>query len=122
MMILGQLVVVDPIDHRQIGILGGAEISTRLAPALDVPRLFPSTVKRPVHSSAMSTARSFHGSFAGSRIAVTLIGPLPTIDRVALDLHFAGKAAMHGIEAQQMGIGLDRSEIVDGDNLDVLAA
>ena len=28
---------------------------------------------------------------------------------------------MHGIEAQQMRIGLDRREIVDGDDLDVPA-
>jgi hypothetical protein len=29
---------------------------------------------------------------------------------------------MHRIEAQQMGIGLDRAEIVDADHLDILAA
>ncbi len=29
---------------------------------------------------------------------------------------------MHGIEAQQMGVGLDRAEVVDADHLDVLAA
>ncbi len=29
---------------------------------------------------------------------------------------------MHGIEAQQMGIGLDRAEIVDADHFDILAA
>ena len=29
---------------------------------------------------------------------------------------------MHGVKAQQMGIGLDRSEIVDADHLDILAA
>ncbi len=29
---------------------------------------------------------------------------------------------MHGIEAQQMGVGLDRAEIVDPDHLDILAA
>ena len=29
---------------------------------------------------------------------------------------------MHAVEAQQMGIGLDRAEIVDGDDVDVLAA
>ncbi len=28
---------------------------------------------------------------------------------------------MHGIETQQMGVGLDRTEIVDGDNLNVSA-
>ena len=29
---------------------------------------------------------------------------------------------MHAVEAQQMGIGLDQAEIVDGDHVDVLAA
>ena len=29
---------------------------------------------------------------------------------------------MHGIEAQQMGVGLDRAEIVDADDFDILAA
>ena len=28
---------------------------------------------------------------------------------------------MHGVKAQQVGIGLDRAEIVDADHLDVLA-
>src|SRR5207247_4401033 len=29
---------------------------------------------------------------------------------------------MHGVETQQMGVGLDRAEIVDADHLDILAA
>ena len=29
---------------------------------------------------------------------------------------------MHGVEAQQMRVGLDRAEIVDADDLDILAA
>ena len=29
---------------------------------------------------------------------------------------------MHGVEAQQMGVGLDRAEIVDADDFDVVAA
>ena len=75
----------------------------------------------PVHSSAMSTPRSFHGSCAGSLTAVTLIAPLPTLMVSPFDRHLAREAAVHGIVAQQMGIGFDRSEIVDGDDLDVLA-
>src|SRR5262249_60646611 len=42
------------------------------------------------------------------------------VDRVALDRDLARKAAVHGIEAQQMGVGLDRGEIVDADELDVV--
>jgi hypothetical protein len=29
---------------------------------------------------------------------------------------------VHGIEAQEVGIGLDRSEVVDPDHFDILAA
>ena len=29
---------------------------------------------------------------------------------------------MHAVEAQQVGVGLDRAEIVDADHLDILAA
>jgi hypothetical protein len=44
----------------------------------------------------------------GSRSAVTLIGPVPTIDRVAVDRHLAGEAAVHAVVAEQVGVGLDR--------------
>ncbi len=68
---------------------------------------------------AMSMPSCFHGSCAGSLTAVTLIGPLPQSIEVAVDFDLAGEAAVHGIVAQQMRIGFDRSEIIDGDDLDV---
>ena len=46
--------------------------------------------------------------------------PHATIDAVAGDLHFAREAAMHRVEAQQMRIGLDRSQVVDRHDLDIL--
>ena len=65
---------------------------------------------------------SFHGSCVGSLIAVTLNVSAADGDRVAVDRHFMREAAMHAVVAQQMRIGLDRAEIVDGDDVDVLAA
>jgi hypothetical protein len=44
------------------------------------------------------------------------------IHAVAIDLHLAREAAMHGIETEQMGVGLDWSDIVYGDDLDISAA
>ena len=76
----------------------------------------------PVHSSAMSTPRSFQGSCAGSLTRGDLDRAVADADGVALDRHLAGEAAVHGVEAQQVRVGLDRAEIVDGDDLDVLAA
>src|SRR6185312_9476956 len=32
------------------------------------------------------------------------------------------KAAMHAVVAEQMGVGLDRAEVVDADHLDIVAA
>ena len=43
-------------------------------------------------------------------------------DRVALDLDLVRKAPVHAVVAQEMGVGLDRTQIVDGDDFDVLAA
>src|SRR6201988_648564 len=57
----------------------GAETSTRLAPAGRCAAGLFLAGKMPVHSSAMSTPRSFHGSFDGSRSADTLILPLPRL-------------------------------------------
>src|SRR5947208_712737 len=57
----------------------GAETSTRLAPAVRCAEAFALALKMPVHSSAMSTPSSFHGSVEGSRTAVTLILPLPRL-------------------------------------------
>src|SRR5262245_35852355 len=42
-------------------------------------------------------------------------------DAVAGHLHLAGKAAVHAVETQQMGVGLHRGEVVDRDDLDVVA-
>src|SRR5439155_16161078 len=57
----------------------GAETSTRLAPAVRCAEALALALKMPVHSSAMSTPSSFHGSVEGSRTAVTLILPLPRL-------------------------------------------
>src|ERR1700716_2547615 len=57
----------------------GADTSTRLAPAVRCAEALSLAVKMPVHSSAMSTPSSFHGSLEGSRSAETLILPLPRL-------------------------------------------
>jgi hypothetical protein len=79
-------------------------------------------LKMPVHSIAMSTPSSFHGSFDGSRSAETLILPLPTLIESPSTVTVPGKRPCTESKAQQMGIGLDRAEIVDPDHFDILAA
>ena len=98
----------------------GAETRTRFEPFSRWIFAFSLSVKMPVHSIAMST--SPQGSSAGLRTAVTLIGPRPTSMRVAGDGDRAGEAAVHRVVAHQVGVGLDRAEVVDRDHLDVGAA
>ena len=61
--------VVDAVDDGLVGVRRRApRSSTRLAPASRWAAALSRAVKRPVHSSAMSTPRSLCGSSAGSRI------------------------------------------------------
>src|SRR6266516_1343665 len=64
---------------------------TRLAPAARCAAALSFEVKMPVHSSATSMPRSFHGSFAGSLMAVTLIRPLPMLIASPLTITSPGK-------------------------------
>ena len=48
--------------------------------------------------------------------------PLPSLIESPSTVTVAGEAAVHAVEAQQVGVGLDRAEIVDADDLDILAA
>src|SRR5215472_12342312 len=64
---------------------------TRLAPAARCAAALSFEVKMPVHSSAISTPRSFHGSVAGSLMAVTLIRPLPMLIASPLTVTSPGK-------------------------------
>src|SRR5258708_21565676 len=57
----------------------GAETSTRLAPAVRCAEALSLAVKMPVHSRALSTPGSFHGSFLGLPSADHLIFPFPSL-------------------------------------------
>ena len=65
------------IEVVAINDLGPVETNAHLLRYDSVHGRFPGEVKMPVHSIAISTLSSFHGSSAGFLIAVTLIGPRP---------------------------------------------
>ena len=76
----------------------------------------------PVHSSAMSTPSALCGSSAGfADRPVTLIGPRPTSMVSPSTFTLPGKRPCTRVEAEEVGVGLDRAEIVDRHDLDVLA-
>ena len=58
----------------------------------------------------------------GSRSAVTLILPRPTSIESPSTVDGAGEAAVDAVVAQQVGVGLDRAQVVDRHHLDVAAA
>jgi hypothetical protein len=76
----------------------------------------------PVHSITMSMPSSPQGRFFGSRSASHLdrVAAFDG-DGVAIDLTLR-EAAVNRVVAHQVGVGFDRAEIVDRDDVDVGAA
>ena len=66
-------------------------------------------------------AHVFPRQFGGVALGRDLDGSVADADGVALHRYLAGEAAMDAVVAQQMRVGLDRTEIVQSDDLDVLA-
>src|SRR5436305_3074 len=121
-MLFRQLVMVDAINHRQIGAVGRRRYKHALGPRFEV-------------GFGLVLGGEDAGAFEGDvdpklpmrqlgRIADRRHLDLLTVDdeRVALDRDLTRKAAVNGIKAQEMRIGLDRAEIVDGHDLYVVAA
>src|SRR5690606_17252026 len=115
-----QLVVVDAVDDGEIRALSrgrnqntlgaGAQVGSRLVALGEDARAFEgdidaefSVLKLPVIADGPDLDR-----------------PGADVDGIAVDLYFAWKAAVYGIEAQQMSIGFNWSEIVNRYNLNVL--
>jgi len=62
------------------------------------------------------------GSFVGSRSAENLDLAVPDADRSPSTVTVPGKRPCTESKRQQMGVGLDRAEIVDADHFDIGAA
>ena len=121
-MILGQLVVIDAVDHGEIGAIGGrgdenalgagGEMRGRLVLGGENAGTFHRDIDAEVFPG--QRRRVFHGGDLDRAVA--------DADGIALHGDFAGEAAMHAVEAQEMRVGFDRPEIVDADHLDIRAA
>ena len=121
--VLGQLVVVDAVDDGEVGAVGRRRDQHALGAGGEMRRglVLGGEDAGAFHARCRCRGLS-RAACVGSLIAVTLIGAVADADGVALDGDFAGKPAMHRVEAQQMRVGLDWPEIVDADHLDVVAA
>ena len=121
-MILGQLVVVDAIDDSQVRAFRRRRNEDALRARLEMGRrLLPRG----------EDARAFERDVDAERLMRKLgrildRGDLDLVavdhDRVALDFDLVGKPPVDAVVAQEVRVGLHRAQIVDGDDLDVLAA
>ena len=121
-MLLGELVVVHAVNDGEVGIVGGSGDQHALGASLDMG-----------HRGLLrgEEAGAFERDVDAQRLVrqlgrIALGGDLDLaaadVDRVAVDLHLAVETAVHRVEAEQVGVGLDRAEVVDRDDLDILAS
>ena len=118
----GQLVVVDAVDHGEVGAVGGRRDDHALGAGIEMGL---GLVLRGEDAGAFE--RDVDAEFAVRQLGRVAHGrDLDALavddEELAVDLDLAGESAVDGIEAQQVGVGLDRAEIVDRHDLDVLAA
>ena len=122
LVIPGQLIVVDAVDNGCIGIVG----RRRDQHALGAGGQMQSGLVL-CGENAGAFQRDVDAEFFPRQLGRIALGrnldlAVAEADRIPLDGHGAREAPMHGIEAQQMRIGFDRSEVVDADDFDIRAA
>ncbi len=121
-MLFGELVVVDAVDDGEVGAVGGRGDDDALG-ARGQQRCC--LIARGEDAGAFERdvdAEILVGQFGRALDRGDLDLAATDADRIAVDGDLVRKAAVHAVEAQQMGVGLDRAEIVDRHHLDVRAA
>ena len=119
---LRQLVVVDAVDDGQVGAVGGRGDEHALGAGREMGRRpcrfgeDAGALERDIDAELLA------GQFGRIADGGHLDRSGADVDGIAVDLDLAREAAVDGVEAQQVRVGLDRAEIVDGDDLDVGAA
>jgi hypothetical protein len=119
LVIPGELVVVDPVDHGEVGAVGRRRHQHALGAGGEMQRGLvlggedAGALERDVDAELLP--RQLRGVLLGG----DLDRAVADADGVALDRHGTGKAAVHRVVSQQMRVGLDRAEIVDADDLDI---
>ena len=118
---LGELVVIDAVNHGEVDAVGWRRDQHALGAGLQMGGSF--FLRR---ENAGAFQCDVDAEFLPRQLRGVLHGSDP--DRaiaagngVALDRDFAGKAAVHGVETQKVRIGLDRRQVVYGDDFDIVA-
>jgi hypothetical protein len=121
-MVLGELVVVDAVDDGEVGAVGRGRDDHALGAGGQVGR---GLLLRGEDAGALE--RDVDAELLVRQLRWVLDGgdlerALPTSIVSPETVTSCREAAVHAVEAEEVGIGLDRAEIVDGHDLDVLAA
>ncbi len=117
--VLCQLVVVDPVDDGEVGLVAGRGDQHALGAGVEMlQRLFARG------EEARAFERDVHLEFAVGQLLRVADGGDPDrtgadVDRLAFDGDRAGKPAVNAVKAQQVGVGRHRPEVVDRHDLDV---
>src|SRR5580693_7694977 len=121
-MILGQLVVIDAIDDSQVRAFRRRRDEDALRTRLEVGRRLLTRGEDAGTFERDVDAEGFVRKLG--RILDRRHLYLVAVDhhRVAVDLDLVRKAPVDTVVAQEVRVGLHRAQIVDGDDLDVLAA
>src|ERR1700704_2663237 len=122
MMLLGELVVVDAVDHGEIGARarGGDEHAFGAGGQVLGGALAVGETAGAFHNDvdAKVAPRKLLGRRFGKDCNVLAVG----LEPAAYDTDLAGEPPMHAVELEQMSVHRGRAEIVDRDEVEILAA
>ncbi len=120
-MIAAELVVVDAVDDGQIGVFARRRDEHSLGAGGKVGRsLFLGGEQTGAFKGDID-AQFLPGKRGGVANGGDLNGAVADHNAVARHLHLMREAAVNGIEAEQMGIGFHRTQIVDRHHFHILA-
>ena len=121
-MVARQLGVIDAVHHGEVGSVARCRDEHALGACGEVGRglLLGNEDARAFHRDvdAEFPMRQRRRILDGRH----LDGAAADVDGVAGHLDFVRKPAVHAVEAKQVGVGFDRAEVVDADDLDIVAA
>ena len=117
-----QTVVIDAVNHRDVGAVGRRRDKDGLRARCEVSGSFGFRVEGARAFERDVNAQVLPWQARGILDRCHLEFAVANADGVALNLYLAGEAAVHGIISQKVRVGLDRPEVIDRDHLDILAA
>jgi hypothetical protein len=121
-MVFGEFLMVDAENDREIGVISRSGDKNALGSGSEMGGGFVARCE-----NACAFERDINAEFLVRKLGGIAHGgdldrAATDIDRVACDSHGTGEAAMDRVKAHEMGIGLDRAEIIDRHDFDVGAA